>query len=38
MFTILLYHSNYVSYTIIVPQAFIIHMQTIDFCIGDLKE
>lgn len=37
MFTILLYDSNYVSYKIIVPQTFIIQMQTIDFCIGNLN-
>lgn len=37
MFTILLYDSNYVSYKIMVPRTFIIHMQTIDFCIGNLS-
>lgn len=37
MLPVLLYDSNYVSYTIIVPQTFIIHMQTIDFRIGNLS-
>lgn len=37
MYTILLYDSNYVSYKRTVLQIFIIHVQTTDFCVGNLS-
>jgi len=36
-FTILLYHSNYVSNKITVPQTPVVHMKSTAFCISNLS-